>query len=83
MLITIKDAYKIVFFDIDGTLVNKEGKIPMSTKESIKKLKDSNVEVVIASGRSPSQLYHIAQELEIDSFISLTGSYAGYKGEIT
>ncbi|WP_236692784.1 Cof-type HAD-IIB family hydrolase [Aneurinibacillus tyrosinisolvens] len=82
MFTTIKDTYKIVFFDIDGTLVNKEGRIPMSTKESIKKLKESNIEVVIASGRGPSQLSHISKELEIDSFVSLTGSYAVYKGEI-
>jgi len=81
MLTTIKDTYKIVFFDIDGTLVNKEGKITTSTKKSIQKLKEANIEVVIASGRGPSQLKHIAQELEIDSFVSLTGSYVVYKGE--
>lgn len=82
LISTMDDTYKIVFFDIDGTLVNKEGKIPMSTKESIKKLRESNIEVVIASGRGPSQLKNIAKELEIDSFVCLTGSYVVYKGEI-
>lgn len=81
-MITKQNPYKIVFFDIDGTLVNKEGIIPISTKESVKKLKESNIEVVISSRRGPSQLKHIADELEIDSFVSLTGSYVVYKGEI-
>jgi Cof subfamily protein (haloacid dehalogenase superfamily) len=82
LLITGKDKYKIVFFDIDGTLINKDGNIPTSTRESIKKLKESNIEVVISSGRGPSQLKCIAQELEINSFVSLTGSYVVYKGKV-
>jgi hypothetical protein len=80
--ISSTNNYKIVFFDIDGTLINKDGIIPATTKEAIRKLKESKIEVVIASGRGPSQLNHIAQELELDSFVSLTGSYAVYKGEI-
>lgn len=74
-------AYKIVFFDIDGTLVNKEKQIPPDTKEAVRNLKKRNIEVVIATGRAPFHLRRIAEELEIDSFVSFNGSYTVYKGQ--
>ncbi|MFC4766814.1 HAD hydrolase family protein [Effusibacillus consociatus] len=46
--------YKIVFFDIDGTLVNEEKKIPPDTKVAIEKLKDRNIKVAIATESSCS-----------------------------
>jgi len=44
---------KIVFIDIDGTLVNEQKEIPPSTKEAIKQLQQSGVHVAIATGRPP------------------------------
>jgi len=73
--------YKIVFFDIDGTLITEEGEIPYETKESIEQLKESNVKVVIATGRSPYHLKPIAEELGVDSYISFNGSYVVYEGK--
>ena len=35
----MNDNYKIVFIDIDGTLVNDEKQIPKENIETIKKLK--------------------------------------------
>lgn len=72
--------YKIVFFDIDGTLVNEEKQIPRDTIESIRKLKEQQVEVVIATGRAPYYFEHIAKKCGIDSFVSFNGSYVVYKG---
>ncbi|MEW9672091.1 Cof-type HAD-IIB family hydrolase [Ammoniphilus sp. 3BR4] len=74
-------AYKIVFFDIDGTLVNEDKKIPSDTKQAIQQLKERNVQVVIATGRGPFHLKPIAEDLGIDSFVSFNGSYVVYKGE--
>lgn len=74
-------AYKIVFFDIDGTLVNEAREIPHSTKEAIKKLQHQNIHVLIATGRAPSQFKFIAEELGIDSFISCNGSYVLYQNQ--
>ena len=42
---------KIVFIDIDGTLVNDKNRILFRTRRSIKKLVDKGVLVVITSGR--------------------------------
>lgn len=74
--------YKIVFFDIDGTLINEEREIPKSTKESIEQLKESQIQVVIATGRSPYHLQPIAQELGIDSYVSFNGSHVVYQGKL-
>lgn len=43
---------KIVFIDIDGTLVNDNGDITNKTKESIKRLVNKGIYVVITSGRN-------------------------------
>jgi hypothetical protein len=75
-------SYKIVFFDVDGTLVNEEVKIPLDTKESIRKLKEQNIEVCLATGRAPFHLKDIAEELGIDSFVSFNGSYVVHKGQV-
>lgn len=75
-------AYKIVFFDIDGTLVNDEKQVPRDTIEAIRKLKEQQVEVVIATGRAPYYFTDIAKECGIESFVSFNGSYVVYKGKL-
>src|SRR5699024_1072322 len=44
---------KIIFFDIDGTLLDHDKKLPASTKKSVQKLKQQGHEVAIATGRAP------------------------------
>jgi Cof subfamily protein (haloacid dehalogenase superfamily) len=74
-------SYKIVFFDIDGTLVNEEKQISPSTVEAIRELRDRGVEVVIATGRAPYFFKTLAEKLGIDSFVSLNGAYVVYQGK--
>lgn len=74
--------YKIVFFDIDGTLINEKREIPKGTKESIIQLRESHIQVIIATGRSPYHLQPIAQELGIDSYVSFNGSHVVYQGKL-
>ncbi|MBY6036476.1 Cof-type HAD-IIB family hydrolase [Fictibacillus nanhaiensis] len=73
---------KIVFFDIDGTLVNERKEIPESTKESIVQLKKNGVHVAIATGRGPFMFEPIRKELAIDSFVSFNGSYVVFQDEV-
>ena len=43
---------KAIFFDIDGTLVSFEThKIPASTQEALKTLRDKGIKIFIATGR--------------------------------
>ncbi|MFC5467461.1 Cof-type HAD-IIB family hydrolase [Cohnella suwonensis] len=74
-------AYKIAFFDLDGTLLDEEKRIPDDTVEAIRKLKMSGVEPVIATGRAPYFFQPIAEKLGIDSWVSLNGAYVVYRGE--
>lgn len=54
----MNNKYKIVFIDIDGTLVNDEKIVPEENIKSIKKIKEKGIEVVLASGRP----YHSIEE---------------------
>ncbi|WP_282943081.1 Cof-type HAD-IIB family hydrolase [Paenibacillus sp. RC67] len=74
-------AYKIVFFDIDGTLINEEKQVPQSTLEAVKRLKESGVEPVIATGRAPYFIQHLTEQLGIESYVCLNGGYAVYRGK--
>ncbi|MDT3427634.1 Cof subfamily protein (haloacid dehalogenase superfamily) [Paenibacillus forsythiae] len=74
-------AYKIVFFDIDGTLVNEEKEIPEDTLRAVSRLKQNGVEPVIATGRAPYFIKPLAEALGIDSYVCLNGAYVVYKGK--
>ncbi len=77
----IHTVYKIVFFDIDGTLVNEEKQVPASTIIAIQQLKQQGIEPVIATGRAPYFIKPLAEQLGIDSYVCLNGGYAVYRGE--
>jgi len=73
---------KIVFFDIDGTLLNTRRELPPSTIQAVRGLQDRGVETVIATGRTPANFAHIREQLGIESYISLNGSYVVREGEV-
>jgi Cof subfamily protein (haloacid dehalogenase superfamily) len=73
---------KIVFFDIDGTLLDKNNQIPPSTKEAINLLKENGVSVAIATGRAPTIFDAIRQELGIETFVCCNGSFAVFEGDV-
>lgn len=54
--------YKIVFSDVDGTLLNSEHRVTELTCDAIMKLKDNKIPFVIISARSPSGIYPILLE---------------------
>lgn len=74
-------AYRIVFFDIDGTLLDDDKQIPEDAIDAVHKLKASGIEPVIATGRAPYFFQPIAEKLGIDSWVSLNGAYVVYRGE--
>lgn len=73
---------KVVFFDIDGTLVSRQNHVPESTKQAIEKLKNKGILPVIATGRAPLLLEEVREKLAIDSFISMNGQYVVANGEV-
>lgn len=59
----------IVFCDLDGTLLTSNLKITKQTKQTVKKLKDKNVEFVLTSGRSFRFVKNISNQLSDSDFV--------------
>ncbi|GER68440.1 phosphatase [Weizmannia acidilactici] len=73
---------KIVFFDIDGTLLDHEKNIPDSTKKAVELLKENGIYVAIATGRAPFMVENVRKMLGIDSFVSFNGSYVVFENKV-
>lgn len=66
---------RIVFSDVDGTLLNSEHKITPLTEQAIKGLKSQEIPFVIISARSPSGIYPILDEYKFNCpIISYSGA---------
>jgi Cof subfamily protein (haloacid dehalogenase superfamily) len=81
VIILTKDQ-SVIFFDIDGTLLDSHKKLPHSTKEAITELKKQGHVVAIATGRAPFMFESLRKELEIDTYVSYNGQYVVLNGEV-
>ncbi|MEW4368252.1 Cof-type HAD-IIB family hydrolase [Paenibacillus kandeliae] len=72
----------IIFFDIDGTLLDFNKELPASTKQAIFELRERGHEVAIATGRAPFMFEKIREELQIDTYVSYNGQYVVLRGEV-
>lgn len=73
---------KIIFFDLDGTLLNHDKKVPSSAKQAIRVLKEKGHEVAIATGRAPFMFKSLREELGIHTYVSFTGQYVVVNNEV-
>lgn len=73
---------KAVFFDIDGTLWDRYGVIPDSTKEAIRLLRENEVYTFICTGRTPAFI-QIPELLNLgfDGILAGCGTYVSFEGE--
>ncbi|NEW08953.1 Cof-type HAD-IIB family hydrolase [Paenibacillus sp. SYP-B3998] len=78
----MKQKRSMIFFDIDGTLLDHGKQLPPSTKEAILRLKDSGHEISFATGRSPFMLKSLKDELGINSFVGFNGQYVMLNDEL-
>ena len=66
---------KIIFFDIDGTLVDMQTKqISAKTIEALQRLKANGIKICIATGRSPVGLPKF-EGVDFDAYLTFNGSY--------
>lgn len=63
----------LVFFDLDGTLLNDESVITEEVEIALRSIKDNGHLPIIATGRPYSQIYNILENTIIDSYILLNG----------
>lgn len=72
---------KIVFFDLDGTILDDNKQIPESTRRAIYELQEAGVHTAIATGRGPDEMLWVAEALNIKSYVAINGAYAVFEGE--
>lgn len=73
---------KMVFFDIDGTLLDHDKNLPLSTKKALEQLRANGIFVAIATGRAPFMFETLRNELDIDSFVSFNGQLVVFENEV-
>lgn len=66
---------KIIFLDVDGTLVDYENNIPKSAAEAVKKARKNGHRVYICTGRSKAEVYEEIWDIGLDGMIGGNGSY--------
>lgn len=57
--------YTFAAFDLDGTLLNSKKELTFRTKEELFRIQELGVNIILASGRHPSGIIPIAEELEL------------------
>ncbi|WP_025728687.1 Cof-type HAD-IIB family hydrolase [Atopobacter phocae] len=69
------NQYKgVIFFDLDGTLLDAKSQINQSAQEAIKALKAANYLPVIATGRSYFEVKDKINAVGIDTLVGLNGA---------
>lgn len=70
-------SYKIIFTDLDDTLLNSEKKISQVDKEAIMKAQEAGIKFVLASGRPTFAMKELAEELKLAKYGSFILSFNG------
>ena len=81
----VDDLKKIVFLDIDGTLVEYrigKDKVSDATIRAIEEIRQKGGKVVLCSGRALSIMDDHIRNLPVDGYVTSNGAYAEIDGEI-
>jgi len=73
---------KVIFIDVDGTLVNYENQLPVSAAEAIRAARRAGHKVYICTGRSRAEVYNVIWEIGLDGMIGGNGSYVEDHGNV-
>ena len=73
---------KVLFFDIDGTLVNFDTTIPTSTITALRLARENGHKLILCTGRSLGQLQGTIKELSFDGGVLAAGAYVQYQDQV-
>lgn len=73
---------KVIFLDVDGTLVNYENKLPSSAAEAIQQARKNGHLVYICTGRSKAEVYPELWNIGLDVMIGGNGSYVEHHEKV-
>ncbi|WP_125708142.1 Cof-type HAD-IIB family hydrolase [Lacticaseibacillus porcinae] len=75
-------AKAIVFFDLDGTLLQADKSVLPEVSDAIQKLRANGVEPAIATGRNVFEVQYVLDATGIDTIVSANGSYVQAHGRV-
>ncbi|MDF1489057.1 HAD family hydrolase [Tessaracoccus caeni] len=73
---------KLVFLDVDGTLVDYANRLPASAVDAIRRARAVGHLVYLTTGRSRAEMYEELWDIGIDGMIGGNGSYVEHRGEV-
>lgn len=66
---------KAIFFDIDGTLLGSDRKIPDSALSALQEARNRGVLLFVATGRIPAMLPIVRDQFAFDGYLTMNGQY--------
>ena len=72
--------YKLVVLDLDGTLTNSKKEITARNRETLIRIQEQGVRLVLASGRPTYGIVPLANEMRMNEFCGFSLSF--YGGEL-
>jgi len=74
-MMAVKREIRLIALDMDGTLLNHNQEITEENKKAIKRAKESDIQIVISTGRPFQQIERYMDELNLSSFsVTINGS---------
>ena len=72
---------KFIFLDIDGTLMDFQGRIPESARKALELAKAAGHRLIICTGRTKSEIYPELLQMDFDGIIGAAGAYVECDGK--
>lgn len=73
---------KLIFFDIDGTIIDGEGYIPPSAIQAIHKARARGCQCIINTGRPYSHIDPAVKAIGFDGYVCACGQHIEHNGEV-
>jgi len=73
---------KLIFLDVDGTLVDYHNRIPESAVKAIRQAREKGHLVYVCTGRSKAEMQLELWEIGLDGMIGGNGSYVEHHGQV-
>lgn len=73
---------RILFLDVDGTLVNYHGELPASAADAVRAARAAGHEVFLCTGRARAEVQQELWDLGVDGLIGGNGNYIEHRGEV-
>ena len=73
---------KLIFLDVDGTLVDYHNRIPESAVKAIRQAREKGHLVYVCTGRSKAEMQPELWKIGLDGMIGGNGSYVEHHGQV-